>query len=89
MSLSHSLKVIKIPSISSVFPKPLGNPEQINLQGQKILESILNNPNKKIILGNYERYGDVIDIQVPNLGGVRYSKQGEFIGFLEQGKIYE
>ena len=73
----------------SVFPKPIGNPEQINKQGQEILEKILNKPNKKIILGNYERYGDVIDIQVPNLGGVRYSKEGEFIGFLEPGKIHE
>jgi len=28
----------------SIFPKPLGNPVQINEQGQKILEMILNHP---------------------------------------------
>ncbi len=67
----------------SVFPKPIGNPAEVNAQGQQVLESILNHPEKKIIPGEYERYGKVIDIYAPNIGGVRYSAEGEFIGFLE------
>ena len=67
----------------SAFSKPKGTPAQINQQGQKILEEILNHPYKNIVEGFYERYGNVIDIEVPNFGGIRYSKNGNFIGFLE------
>ncbi|MGE3557145.1 MAG: RHS repeat domain-containing protein [Candidatus Obscuribacterales bacterium] len=67
----------------SAFPKPQGNPSQVNDQGQKILESIVNHPERKIVEGEYNRYGKVPDIYAPNLGGVRYSQEGEFIGFLE------
>ncbi len=82
MSLSHSLKVIKIPSISSVFPKPLGNPEQINQQGQEILESILNG-SKKIIIPD----GDIgFEIYLPDGKGVYFKKDGTFRGFVEWQK---
>ena len=67
----------------SVFPKPVGNPAQINKRGQEILENILSNPDKKIILGEFKRFGKVVDIYAPEMGGVRYSDSGEFIGFLE------
>ncbi|NGX56368.1 MAG: hypothetical protein K1060chlam5_00606 [Candidatus Anoxychlamydiales bacterium] len=67
----------------SVFPKPIGDPMQINLHGQKILEGILNNPNKKIFHYTFKEYGEIIDIKVPEIGGLRYNIKGEFIGFLE------
>ena len=67
----------------SVFPKPFGNPEQINKQGQEILEKILNNPDKKISYYTLKQYGEIIDIKVPEVGGLRYNTKGEFIGFLE------
>ncbi|MFA6119335.1 MAG: tetratricopeptide repeat protein [Parachlamydiales bacterium] len=63
----------------SVFPKPLGNPEQINLQGQKILESILNNPNSKII--NLGEKG--FKIYDPEGKGLFYYKDGTLRGFIE------
>ena len=28
-------------------------------------------------------YGEIVDIEVPRIGGVRYTKDGRFIGFLE------
>ncbi len=57
----------------SVFPKPIGNQKQINEHGKKILGEILSHPEKKIIPGEFSRYGKVVDIYAPDLGGVRYS----------------
>ncbi len=68
---------------SSIFPKPIGNPAQINEHGQKVLESILNHPEKKVVPGEFARFGKVVDIYAPEIGGIRYSVDGEFIGFLE------
>ena len=67
----------------SVFSKPLGNPSQINAQGQKVLESILYHPERECIFYESSRMGKTVDIYAPNIGGVRYSLEGEFIGFLE------
>lgn len=68
---------------SSVFPKPVGTPAQVNEHGQKILEKILNHPEKKLIPREVERFGKVVDIYAPDIGGARYTSEGEFIGFLE------
>ncbi|MEM8629054.1 MAG: hypothetical protein AAGF04_03155 [Chlamydiota bacterium] len=67
----------------SGFPKPVGNPAQINAQGQRMLESILNHPKRECILYDSSRMGKTVDIYAPNIGGARYSLEGEFIGFLE------
>ena len=67
----------------SAFPKPVGNLVQINQHGQEILKTILNHPQKTITMEEFARFGKVIDIHAPNIGGVRYSKEGQFIGFLE------
>jgi len=63
----------------SIFPKPMGSPEQINQQGQKILENILNDPNKKIFdLGNGE-----IKIFASDGKGLHYDNKGLLKGFVE------
>ncbi len=67
----------------SVFPKPVGNPAQVNEHGQKVLESILNHPERQVIHKHTNNLGDVIDIQAPGLGGVRFNSSGEMVGFLE------
>jgi hypothetical protein len=67
----------------TVFPKPTGNPSHINEHGQKILDSILNHPERTVSVQETSKHGHAIDIFAPNLGGVRYNAQGEFIGFLE------
>ncbi len=59
------------------------DPAQVNEQAEKILEGIVNHPERKVIQGRLERFGDVVDIYAPNIGGARYTIEGEFIGFLE------
>jgi hypothetical protein len=67
----------------SVFPKPTGNPAQINEHGQKMLEFILYHPEKVVYERSIPQYGTVIDMMVPEHGGVRFKNSGEMIGFLE------
>jgi len=67
----------------SNFTKPLGNPSQVNAQGQKVLESIVNHPERTYVIHQTRRLGKTVDIFAPNIGGVRYSLEGDFIGFLE------
>jgi hypothetical protein len=66
----------------SVFPKPKGNPAQINQQGQKILEQILNDPN---ITTCKNRFSGV-DVYSVKGFGVRYDKKNNFMGFLQPRK---
>ncbi len=68
---------------NSVFQKPVGTPSEINEQGQKILESILNHPERKVIHKNSKNFGEIVDICAPKIGGIRYNSSGEMIGFLE------
>ncbi|MDE3046644.1 MAG: hypothetical protein KGJ02_08415 [Verrucomicrobiota bacterium] len=53
---------------SSVFSKPVGNPAQVNEHGQRVLESILNHPERKILHGEFKRHGKVVDIMAPGIG---------------------
>lgn len=70
----------------SVYPKPMGDPAQVNEQGQKILESFLNHPENVVYETTHPRFGKVIEVVVPGKGGVRFTSDGEMIGFLEPGK---
>ena len=67
----------------TVFPKPFGNPTQVNAHGQIVLESILNHPEKVVYDRPHPDFGRVIDIVVPGKGGARFTTNGEMIGFLE------
>ncbi len=67
----------------SIFPKPNGNPAQVNEQGQKMLESILNHPEKKVVYKTTSNFGEVMDVHAPGVGGARFNSSGEMIGFLE------
>ncbi|WP_329959166.1 hypothetical protein, partial [Photorhabdus laumondii] len=64
----------------SAFPAAKGNPEQVNQQGQKILEEIIKTPRAKVQQGN--RFGG-FDIVAPDGRGARFDPQGNFRGFLE------
>ncbi|NGX38314.1 MAG: hypothetical protein K1000chlam2_01487 [Chlamydiae bacterium] len=59
------------------------DPQQVNEVAEKILEEIVNHPEKKMIQGQLQRFGNVVDIYEPSGRGARYSAAGEFIGFLE------
>lgn len=68
----------------TVFKKPVGNPAQINEHGQKVLEKILNHPDKVVKQYTSRKFGEVIEIEAPDLGGVRYTGDGKkMIGFIE------
>ncbi|WP_315710637.1 VENN motif pre-toxin domain-containing protein [Brenneria uluponensis] len=70
----------------SSFPSAKGNPSAINEQGQKIVDSILNDPNKSVVRSNTGRYGQVTDVISSSGRGLRYDAQGKLIGFLEPPK---
>ncbi|CAI1788068.1 Filamentous hemagglutinin [Serratia proteamaculans] len=70
----------------SAFPSAKGNPSAINEQGQKIVDSILNDPNKSVVQSNTGRYGQVTDVISSSGRGLRYDAQGKLIGFLEPPK---
>jgi hypothetical protein len=67
----------------SVFPKATGNPASKNAQGQYHLDDILTHPNSIIKQHMRPKYGEVIDYRIPGDRGVRFSKNGDFIMFLE------
>lgn len=73
--------------IDTVFPRPKGTIHQKNMEGQKILDEILNHPNKKIVKEPHLNFGEVLDIWHPKGYGVRFTKDGKkMIGFLEPRK---
>lgn len=63
----------------SIFPAPKGNPTEINAQGQRILDDILNSPEQTKIRN---RHGG-LDIHGPDGRGARFDKDNNFVGFLE------
>jgi len=67
----------------SVFSKPVGTIAEINKHGQEVLEAILNHPDRLIVQRPHPNFGKVIDITVPEKGGVRFTIDGEMIGFLQ------
>ena len=75
--------------IDTVFPKAVGSIHEKNIQGQKVLDEILNHPDKKICFKKMRslKYQDCIDIKLPDGRGARFSRDGkEFITFLEPNK---
>jgi hypothetical protein len=66
--------------LEQAFPP---DPQQVNELAEKILKEIVDHPEKKLIKESLHRFGDVVDIYVPDGKGARYSAVGEFIGFLE------
>lgn len=68
----------------TIFEKPVGNPAQINGHGQKVLDNILSHPDRVVMQYTNKRHGLVIEIEAPDLGGVRFTGDGkEMIGFIE------
>jgi hypothetical protein len=65
----------------SLFPKPLGNPAQINKQGEDFLNEILNDPKRNILKNN--RGG--IEIYSQSGRGAYFREDGTFRGFIEYG----
>ncbi|MFD4840497.1 hemagglutinin repeat-containing protein [Achromobacter sp. NPDC058515] len=70
----------------SIFPTVKGSPSEINAQGQKITDDILNNPGTTVVYREAGRFGKVMDVIAPDGRGLRYDINGKFIGLLEPGK---
>jgi hypothetical protein len=70
---------------NSAFPNVFGNPSSINVQGETVLNNILNNPNVVRSVVNRVRYGgNVLEYKIPGGQGVRFTGDGKkLIGFLE------
>ncbi|MFD3594957.1 hypothetical protein ACFWU5_19715 [Nocardia sp. NPDC058640] len=71
------------------WPEPAGkkNPAAWNPVGEKLLETMLNNPDKQAFLsrGNIGgRYNDCIDVRMPDGTGYRTDMDGNFEAFLEK-----
>lgn len=64
----------------SVFPKPTGNSDQINRQGESILSQILNDPERKIVYTSNGKF----EIYAADGRGACYKKDGSFRGFVER-----
>ena len=77
----------KTDRLGSVFPKPKGTPQEVNMQGQRVLDDILNHPDKCILKEPHLNFGEVLDIWHPNGHGARFTTDGKkMIGFLEPKK---
>ena len=71
--------------VGSVFPKPSGTPADINLQGQRVLDEILNHPGKRATFEYSPTIqNETLTIRLPDGRGARFTKDGkEMIGFVE------
>jgi hypothetical protein len=67
----------------SAFPLPNGSPFKINQQAQNIVDNILTHPNSPVHYRTHRQFGKIIDVKVPDVGGVRFSHSGEMIELLE------
>ena len=70
----------------SVFPEVTGGPSALNPASRDVLEGILNDPGKTVISRSHPSLGDVIDVRATSGQGVRFTKDGKFIGFLDPGR---
>jgi hypothetical protein len=66
----------------SFYSLPKGTPDQINAQGQKLLESILKHPSAVAYRVPHDRHGEVIKV-ISEKGAVMYSMDKTLINFLE------
>jgi RHS repeat-associated protein len=68
----------------SLFPKVTGNTASINAQGETMLKTIINNPSVTTVTRHHARFGNIMEIKVPNGQGARFSADGKtFYGFIE------
>ena len=72
----------------SVFPKATGNVREINMQGQRMLDEILNHPDKHILFEKPPTLEfETLDVVLPDGRGARFTKDGKtMVGFLEPKK---
>lgn len=68
---------------NSVFPAPSGAPDRLNETAARIVAQILADPSRSVSRRHHGRFGMIMDIRSGDGRGVRFSVEGDFIGFLE------
>jgi len=63
---------------SSKFPQATGTPSQINRQAQAIVDDILSNPGTTFTKSFRGRFGDTLEVTVPDGRGIVYDANGRF-----------
>lgn len=74
--LSHSNRE------GSVFPRLTGKVDEKNQAADTLIRNILNHPQQQVTVKYRLRYGESIALKTP-IGGLRYSRNYEFLGVLE------
>lgn len=68
----------------SLFPKATGNATSMNAQGKSVLQNIVSHPNASTVIRHHGRFGNIVEIKIPNGQGARFSADGKtFFGFIE------
>ena len=68
---------------NSVFPPAKGNPRQINIQAQNIVDDVLTTPNNTIQNSYRGRFGNTVEVSAPDGRGIVYDANGKFLFFKE------
>ncbi|MEM4409783.1 MAG: hypothetical protein QXI19_13685 [Candidatus Caldarchaeum sp.] len=66
----------------SKYPRPQGNPNQINQRAQEVVEDILTDPTSVKTVRHHALYGWVTEVRTVDGRGVRFDMNGNFMGFL-------
>jgi hypothetical protein len=75
-----------VPERALLFPEVTGGPNALNPAGREVLEGILKDPAKTVVSRTHPSLGEVVDVRSSTGQGARFTKAGDFIGFLEPGR---
>ncbi len=68
---------------NSLFPTAKGNPGEINIQAQIVVDDILTTPGAMIQTSYRGRFGNTIEVTTPGGRGIVYDVKGNFLFFKE------
>ena len=69
--------------VGSVYPKVAGTPSNRNAVGEQVLREILTNPGVTVVESTHRHFGDILEVFASDGRGVRFLRDGTFVGFLE------
>ncbi len=69
--------------VGSAYPKIAGTPSNRNSIGKQILREIITDPGIRAVESTHRHFGDILEVFASDGRGVRFLRDGTFIGFLE------
>lgn len=69
---------------ASAFPALRGNADEINAAAQGFVDDILTNPSSEFVQVTSGKWKGGVEVYDPNGRGLRYDKDGAFVGFIER-----